>query len=138
MWLVSLMFSSLNRCPGRKRDVLKVAGVNRGTTGGLASPLLSCPFYEASACRARGTEEPRAQRAAATRVPLQCHRAGVWTHTLLGTPRKGPKIKSFGHWAFMSTDHKHLSMQPMDPEDITDCSPGRWQSSMLGCAVETH
>lgn len=65
MWLVSLMSSHPFIDARKERDVLKVAGVNRGSMGGLASPLLSCPFYEASARRARGTEAPRAQGAAA-------------------------------------------------------------------------
>ena len=51
--------------PRKERDVLKVVGVNRVSMGGLAFPLLFCPFYEASARRTQGTEELRAQGAAA-------------------------------------------------------------------------
>lgn len=50
--------------------MLKVAEENRRTKGSLASPLLSCPFYEVSDYRARVTEE---LRAAAMCLSLQCH-----------------------------------------------------------------
>lgn len=102
-------------------------------------PLLCFPVLSIRSLPA----EPGVQRAEGTEgsshvsLPAVPPSRGVDTHTSRNAMQR-PQISSFGHWAFMSTAHKHPSTQPMDPENITDSSTSSWQSSMLGCAVETH